>query len=181
MYFNVLLVRMEFLMYNPSWRQGSELTLWPSISSQVGRRNMLTKRIHSTLQWCYNERDGVSNHQPPDCLVNCLFKSRHWLREGNSPGTEFPAQRASNAENVSIWWRHHGAWGGISFLNYLIHIYLILLNERSILLRQIFYASVNLHNKHFSSKSLFTHVYPPMSFHVRSVDLMLHTWHLMAA
>ena len=27
---------------------------------------------------------------------------------GNSPGTgEFPAQRASNAENVSIWWRHH--------------------------------------------------------------------------
>ena len=27
---------------------------------------------------------------------------------GNSPGTgEFPAQKASNAENVSIWWRHH--------------------------------------------------------------------------
>ena len=21
---------------------------------------------------------------------------------------EFPAQKASNAENVSIWWRHHG-------------------------------------------------------------------------
>ena len=30
------------------------------------------------------------------------------LREGNSPVTgEFPAQRASNAKNVSIWWRHH--------------------------------------------------------------------------
>ena len=27
---------------------------------------------------------------------------------GNSPVTcEFPAQRASNAENVPIWWRHH--------------------------------------------------------------------------
>ena len=27
---------------------------------------------------------------------------------GNSPRTgEFPAQMASNAENVSIWWRHH--------------------------------------------------------------------------
>ena len=27
---------------------------------------------------------------------------------GYSPGTgEFPAQRASNAENDSIWWRHH--------------------------------------------------------------------------
>ena len=30
------------------------------------------------------------------------------LCEGNSPVTgEFPAQMASNAENVSIWWRHH--------------------------------------------------------------------------
>ena len=28
---------------------------------------------------------------------------------GNSPMTgEFPAQMASNAENVSIWWRHRG-------------------------------------------------------------------------
>ena len=27
---------------------------------------------------------------------------------GNSPVTdEFPVQMASNAENVSIWWRHH--------------------------------------------------------------------------
>ena len=31
------------------------------------------------------------------------------LCAGNSLVTgEFPAQRASNAENVSIWWRHHG-------------------------------------------------------------------------
>ena len=30
------------------------------------------------------------------------------LCAGNSPVTgEFPAQRASNAENVSIWWRHY--------------------------------------------------------------------------
>ena len=30
------------------------------------------------------------------------------LYAGNSPVTgEFPAQRASNAENVPIWWRHH--------------------------------------------------------------------------
>ena len=35
--------------------------------------------------------------------------ARHWPLCGNSPGTgEFPAQMASNAENVSIWWRHHG-------------------------------------------------------------------------
>ena len=30
------------------------------------------------------------------------------LCEGNSPVTgEFPSQRASNAETVPIWWRHH--------------------------------------------------------------------------
>ena len=33
--------------------------------------------------------------------------------EGNSPVTgEFPAQMASNAENVYIWWRHHVWFGG---------------------------------------------------------------------
>ena len=31
------------------------------------------------------------------------------LYAGNSPVTgEFPAQKASDAENASIWWRHHG-------------------------------------------------------------------------
>ena len=73
-----------------------------------------------TLQWRHNGRDGVSNHQGPDCLLNCLFRRRSkktsklcvtGLCEGNSPVTsEFPAQMASNAENVSIWWRHHGWW-----------------------------------------------------------------------
>ena len=34
------------------------------------------------------------------------------LCAGNSPVTgEFPAQRASNVENVSIWWRHHDIGG----------------------------------------------------------------------
>ena len=71
-----------------------------------------------TLQWRHNEPDCVSNHQPHDCLLNRLFRRRSkktsklrvtGLCAGNSPGTgEFPAQRASNAENFSIWWRHHG-------------------------------------------------------------------------
>ena len=74
-------------------------------------------RSNMTLRWRHNERDGVSNHQPHDCLLNRLFGSRSkktsklrvtGLCVGNSPGTgEFPAQMASNAENVSIWWRHH--------------------------------------------------------------------------
>ena len=70
-----------------------------------------------SLQWRHNGHDGVINHQPHDCLLNRLFKYRSkktsklcvtGLCAGNSPVIgEFPAQRASNAENVSIWWRHH--------------------------------------------------------------------------
>ena len=36
---------------------------------------------------------------------------RHWPLCGEFTGTgEFPAQMASNAENVSIWWRYHVKW-----------------------------------------------------------------------
>ena len=69
------------------------------------------------LQWRRNEHDGVSSHQPCDCLFNHLFRRRSkkpstlrvtCLCEGKLPVTgEYPAQRDSNAENVSIWWRHH--------------------------------------------------------------------------
>ena len=64
-----------------------------------------------------NERDGVSNYWRLDCLFNRLFRPRSkktsklrvtGLCEGNSPVTgEFPAQMASNAEIIPIWWRHH--------------------------------------------------------------------------
>ena len=61
-----------------------------------------------SLRWRHNEPDGVSNHQPYDCLHKRLFSPASLTCEGNSPVTgEFLAQRASNAENVSIWWRHH--------------------------------------------------------------------------
>ena len=70
-----------------------------------------------TLQWRHNEHDGVSNDQLCDCLHNRLFRCRSnktsklrvtGLWAGNSPVTgEFPTQRASNAENISIWLRHH--------------------------------------------------------------------------
>ena len=69
-----------------------------------------------TLQWRHNECDGGSNHQPHDSLPRRLFRCRSkktskprvsGLCEENSPVTsKFPAQTASNAENVSIWWRH---------------------------------------------------------------------------
>ena len=70
-----------------------------------------------TSRWRHNGCDSVSNHKPHHCLLNRLFRRRTkktpklrvtGLCAGNSPGTgEFPAQMASYAENVSIWWRHH--------------------------------------------------------------------------
>ena len=70
-----------------------------------------------TSQWRHNERDGVSHHQPRECLLNHLFKRRSkktsklcvtGLCAENSPVTgEFPAQRTSNTKNASIWSRHH--------------------------------------------------------------------------
>ena len=44
---------------------------------------------------------------------------RHWPLCGEFTGTgEFPAQRASNAENVSIWWRHHD----LGFFGYMLWV-----------------------------------------------------------
>ena len=64
----------------------------------------------SEKAWRHNGRDGVSNHQPHDCLLNRLFW--HWskktsklrvtgLCDGNSPVTgEFPAQRTSITQKM---------------------------------------------------------------------------------
>ena len=70
-----------------------------------------------SLHWRHNKPDGVSNHQPWDCLLNSSFRCRPkktsklrvtGLCAENSPGTgEFSAQKVSNAENVFIWWRHY--------------------------------------------------------------------------
>ena len=85
-------------------------------SSSLGTRSEISRKW-MTLRWRHNGCDSVSNHQPHHCLLNRLFRCRSkktsklratGLCAGNSPGTgEFPAQMASSAENVSIWWRHH--------------------------------------------------------------------------
>ena len=93
-----------------------QFTQWAIISPDNGlvpNRQFWFK----SLQWRPNGRDSISNHQPHDCLLNRLFRRRSkktlklrvtGLCVGNSPGTgEFPAQMASNVENVSIWWCHH--------------------------------------------------------------------------
>ena len=69
------------------------------------------------FQWRHNERRGVSNHRRLDGLLNRLLRRRSkkisklrvtGLCARNSPVTgKFPSQRASNAKNASISWRHH--------------------------------------------------------------------------
>ena len=86
--------------------------IWKWFSSIISAESTLI-----SLQWRHNGRDGVSNHQPRNCLLSRLFRRKSkktsklrvtGLCAGNSPVTgEFPAKMASNAENVSIWWRHH--------------------------------------------------------------------------
>ena len=94
------------------------LTLVPRVPFWIKGHLLITDVVTEgmdTLHWRHNERDGVSNHQPHDYLLHRLFgrrsKKTSKLRatgrcEGDPPVTGgFPAQRASNAENV--WWRHH--------------------------------------------------------------------------
>ena len=109
-----------------SWNYFMIIFLLTSVNVQFNLgRNALHYMIYqrtcvllwATLQWRHNEHDGVSNHQPQDCSLNYLFRRKSkktsklrvtGLCTGNSPVTgEFPAQRDSNAENVSIWLRHH--------------------------------------------------------------------------
>ena len=55
----------------------------------------LFQYLWDTLQWRHNDHDGVSNHKPYGCLLNCLFRRRSKKTSklrltgscaGNSPG-----------------------------------------------------------------------------------------------
>ena len=76
------------------------------------------------LQWRHIERNAVSYHWRLDCFHNRLF--RHWSkkisrlhliglwRENSSVTGDFPAQRASDAKDDSIWCVVH-QHGGIRY------------------------------------------------------------------
>ena len=97
--------------------------LW---TSHCGSKSpFLTLHTSHTLisQWRHNGRDGVSNHQPHDFLVRRLFRRRSkktsklrviGLCAGNSPVSGvFPAQSASNAENVVRLMTSSCSWRGL--------------------------------------------------------------------
>ena len=51
-----------------------------------------------SLQWRHDKRDGVSNHQPHDCILNRLFKCRSKKTSKLRATEGIPAQRASDAK-----------------------------------------------------------------------------------
>ena len=96
-----------------------------AISRYWIRKNMKPNAVYCywnivddvALPWRHNGRDGVSNHQPHDCVLNRSVRRRSkktsklrvtGLCAGISPVTsEFPAQSPVMRKNVSIGWRHH--------------------------------------------------------------------------
>ena len=64
-----------------------------AMASQITRRTIVYSSVYS----------GADKRKHQKLRITGLC-------EGNSPVTgEFPTQRASDAENISIWWRHHGS------------------------------------------------------------------------
>ena len=113
-YFSEISIKIQWYSFNKMHLKMSSAKWQPFVSTLM----FWTIRVYRfSLQWLCNGRNVVSDDQPHYWLRNHLFRHRSMktsklrvtgLCEGNSQVTgEFPAQRASNAENVSIWWRHH--------------------------------------------------------------------------
>ena len=75
----------------------------------------MSQRIN-TLQWPHDKSDGVSNLRRLYCFLNRLFghrsknikAPRHWPLWEEFTGHRWILRtKACDAENVSIWWRHH--------------------------------------------------------------------------
>ena len=102
-----------------------------------------------TLQWRHNERDGVSNNQLHNYLLNRLFRYRSQktsklratgLCEGNSPMTgEFSAQRTSNELNIliSIFVFHYPCYHVITNMILFVVLIAVLCTLTSVLIANI--------------------------------------------
>ena len=64
-----------------------------------------------TLQWRHSDRDGVFNHRRLDCLLYRVIRRRSKKTWKLRVTGLWWIPRASNAENVSILWRHHKVKG----------------------------------------------------------------------
>ena len=90
---------------------------WHMVHMIHCNKDVIPLHMQGHLSYSHDEHDGLSNHWHLNCLLNRLFRCRSkktkfcvtGLCEGNPPVTGgFPSQKASDAENIYIWWRHHG-------------------------------------------------------------------------
>ena len=98
--------------------------LIPSIT--VYNASLYHMMLHAVLessQWRHNNHNGVSNHQPHGCLLNCLFRHRSektsklrvtglcaWNSPGpvNSPHKGPVTRKMFPFDDVIMW--QHGTW-----------------------------------------------------------------------
>ena len=105
--------------------------VWQKHASRTGPSNYIPLK-YVGRNYCPHYNDvimgAMASQSPASRLFTqqCRSKKTSKLRvtglcAGNSPGTgEFPAQMASNAENVSIWWRHYAVSTGCNYLSLLL-------------------------------------------------------------
>ena len=98
--------------------RGEQFRHWRQAGTYMYLGRSVKRHSVCSLQWCYNERHMASQITTLAIVFPSVY-SRHrskkisklrvtGLCEGNLPVTgEFPTQRYSNSENVSIWWRRH--------------------------------------------------------------------------
>ena len=78
-----------YLQNNDTWQYHYRYVIMGVMASQITSLTIVYSTVYS----------GAKKTSKLRVTVLCV---------GTSPGTgEFPAQMASNAENVSIWWRRH--------------------------------------------------------------------------
>ena len=81
-------------------------------------KTYISHDVKYALHWRLNANDDGLNRRRPDNLLNPLFRrrsektsklrAREWPLWGESTSDRcFPSHKASEAKNVSIWWRHH--------------------------------------------------------------------------
>ena len=92
---------------HPRWRPEAEGPPSCAAAAMGVEKTALYYSDDNTLQWFHKAKASQITIISTVCSALCSG-AHHWLCEGNPPITGgFRSQRASNAENVSIWWRHH--------------------------------------------------------------------------
>ena len=130
----------------------------------------LSYKIQQNINYGDIIMSAISNHRHLAYLLNRLFRRRSKKTSklrvmgpcaGNSPvAGEFPSQRTSNAENVSIWWRHHvkkgdGAFRCLSWINqyFILSDNLFVLSQNCIIINSVFSIFANSAVQNISMKT----------------------------